>query len=174
MKEKQNLRRTLSAMLVLALTLTLTPALALPARPDVTAAQIVAEEAGVDPTVEPAELPEPPASAEPSEPSGLQGLLRAAVQNTNQLFCGAAIRDITPTEDMLPIHAGNARMGLRLVGVIEGLHVRVIALKNEGGPTSLIVSVETGKGPYPPDFIRWLSEATGVAEGHIFWSATHV
>ena len=63
------------------------------------------------------------------------------------LKVGASVRDITPTADMLPIHSGNARMGLRLVGVIEGLNLRVIALQNGGSPISLILSVETGKGP---------------------------
>ena len=90
------------------------------------------------------------------------------------LKVGASVKDITPTNDMLPIHSGNARMGLRLVGVIEGLDVRVIAIQNDNDPISLIISVETGKGPYPPDFIKWLSEATGVAQENIFWSATHV
>ncbi|MCD8022304.1 MAG: hypothetical protein LUF30_04790 [Lachnospiraceae bacterium] len=97
----------------------------------------------------------------------------SAEEAATGLKVGAAIRDITPTDDMLPIHSGNARMGLRIVGVIEGLNLRVIAAQNDDGPISLIIAVETGKGPYAPQFIKWLSEATGVAEENIFWSATH-
>lgn len=49
----------------------------------------------------------------------------------------------------------------RLLGVIDPLHVRVIAL-DDGNEVSLIA--ETGRGPYGSQFIPPLATATGVSE----------
>lgn len=87
------------------------------------------------------------------------------------LMAGAAVRDITPTEEngMLPIAAVGRTTA---EGVIDELHTRVIAL-NDGTNTALIVSNETGKGPYGPLFAQELSDHTGVPLDAIFYTATH-
>jgi hypothetical protein len=97
------------------------------------------------------------------------------------LMVGAGIRDITPTSDMYPMTWGNGARGFVFIGAKERVYVRVIAVSNDGKEgkrdpekISLIVSFETGKGPYPPDMIPLLSHETGVPETNIFWSTTHV
>ncbi|MCI8318006.1 MAG: hypothetical protein HFG96_05700 [Lachnospiraceae bacterium] len=87
------------------------------------------------------------------------------------LEAGAAVRDITPTQEngMLPIAAVGRTMA---EGVIDPLHTRVIAL-SDGINKALIVSNETGKGPYGPLFAQELSEHTGVPLDAIFYTATH-
>lgn len=87
------------------------------------------------------------------------------------LMAGAAERDITPTEEngMLPIAAVGRTTA---EGVIDELHTRVIAV-NDGEKTALIVSNETGKGPYGPLFAQELSDHTGVPLDAIFYTATH-
>ena len=84
---------------------------------------------------------------------------------------GTAIRDITPTEEngMLPIAAVGRTTA---EGVIDPLHLRVISLSDETN-TALIVSIETGKGPYGPLFAAELSEHTGIPLDGIFYTATH-
>lgn len=88
-----------------------------------------------------------------------------------ELRAGAAVRDITPTREngMLPIAAVGRTTA---EGVIDPLHTRVIAL-NDGESTALIVSNETGKGPYGPLFAQQLSDHTGVPLDNIFYTATH-
>lgn len=87
------------------------------------------------------------------------------------LMVGAAIRDITPTIEngMLPI-AGVGRT--TLVDVVDPLHTRVIAL-SDGTNTALIVSNETGKGPYGPLFAQELADHVGLPLEAIFYTATH-
>ncbi len=87
------------------------------------------------------------------------------------LKAGAAVRDITPTEEngLLPIAAVGRTTA---EGVIDPLHTRVIAL-NDGEKTALIVSNETGKGPYGPLYAQELSDHTGVPLENIFYTATH-
>ena len=87
------------------------------------------------------------------------------------LQVGAAVRDITPTKEngMLPIAAVGRTTA---EGVIDPLHLRVIAV-NDGAKVSLIVSVETGKGPYGPLFASELSKHTGIPLDAIFYTATH-
>lgn len=84
---------------------------------------------------------------------------------------GTAIRDITPTEEngMLPIAAVGRTTA---EGVIDPLHLKVIAL-DDGTNTALIVSIETGKGPYGPLFASELSKHTGIPLDGIFYTATH-
>lgn len=88
-----------------------------------------------------------------------------------ELKAGAAVRDITPTEEngLLPIDAVGRTTA---EGVIDPLHTRVIAM-NDGENTALIVSNETGKGPYGPLFAQELSDHTGVPLENIFYTATH-
>lgn len=88
-----------------------------------------------------------------------------------KLQAGAAVRDITPTAEngLLPIDAVGRTTA---EGVIDPLHTRVIAL-NDGENTALIVSNETGKGPYGPLYAQELSDHTGVPVENIFYTATH-
>ncbi len=88
---------------------------------------------------------------------------------SSQLLCGAAIKDITPTPEMYPLMRKAAG---DLVGVIDPLRVRCIAL-NDGSKTSLVLSFETGRGPYAPQFAAALAEHTGVDIDAIFFCATH-
>jgi hypothetical protein len=104
----------------------------------------------------------------------------SSAANGSGLMAGVGIRDITPTSDMYPMTWGNGARGFVFIGAIERVFVRVVAVSNDGedalaDPTkvSLIVSFETGKGPYPPDMIALLSEETGVPEDSIFWTTTH-
>lgn len=101
-------------------------------------------------------------------PAGPGGPPKAVVY---ELKVGAAVRDITPTEEngLLPIDAVGRTTA---EGVIDPLHTRVIAL-NDGENTALIVSNETGKGPYGPLFAQELSDHTGVPLENIFYTATH-
>ncbi|MBQ1492735.1 MAG: hypothetical protein IIZ39_12320 [Blautia sp.] len=87
------------------------------------------------------------------------------------LKVGTAVRDITPTEEngCLPIAAVGRTTA---EGVIDPLHLRVISL-GDGTNTALIVSIETGKGPYGPLFAAELSEHTGIPLDGIFYTATH-
>lgn len=100
-----------------------------------------------------------------------QGGGQNSQQTDYELQVGAAVRDITPTEEngMLPIAAVGRTTA---EGVIDPLHTRVIAL-NDGENTALIVSNETGKGPYGPLFAQELSDHTGVPLENIFYTATH-
>ncbi len=94
-----------------------------------------------------------------------------ADEGTYQLTVGTAIRDITPTEEngLLPID-GVGRT--TLVGVIDEIDVRVIAL-SDGETTSLMVISETGRGPYGPQYVEALSEHTGLPVEAIYYGATH-
>lgn len=85
------------------------------------------------------------------------------------LRAGAAVRDITPRPDMLPMERPPQ---VQITGFHDPVHVRVIALA-QGGRKALIVSTETGKGPYAPQFIAALSRHTGVPADAIFYTATH-
>lgn len=85
------------------------------------------------------------------------------------LQAGAAVRDITPRPDMLPMERPPK---VQITGFHDPVHVRVIALA-QGGRKALIVSTETGKGPYAPQFIAALSRHTGIPADSIFYTATH-
>ena len=103
---------------------------------------------------------------------GLGGELRLILADPEAgLRVGAAVRDITPTVEngMLPISAVGRTTA---EGVIDPLHTRVIAL-SDGESTALIVSNETGKGPYGPLYAQELADHTGVPVEHIFYTATH-
>lgn len=95
--------------------------------------------------------------------------LTATAEDNSELLVGASVQLITPKPEMYPLlrkAAGD------LVGVIDDLHVRVIAL-NDGTTTSLILSFETGRGPYAPVFAKELAEHTGVNQEAIFFTASH-
>lgn len=97
-------------------------------------------------------------------------VLAAEEETPKILLAGAAERDITPTPEMFPIRG----VACTLVGVIEPMKLRVIALSNgEEEEKSLILSFDTGKGPYPMVVLPKLCEHTGVKEENVFWSTTH-
>jgi hypothetical protein len=85
------------------------------------------------------------------------------------LSVGAAVRDITPKQEWLPL-AGLAQT--KLVGIIDPIHVRAIALGN-GAKPSLIVTFEAGNPPEPKPFLTGLAEHTGVPIDAIYFGATH-
>jgi hypothetical protein len=94
--------------------------------------------------------------------------LAANQSSTANLRVGAAVRDITPTSDMLPL---TRVPKVEMVGVLDPIHVRVIALTS-GGATTLIVCVETGKS-LGPQLARVLSQRAGIPLEAILFTATH-
>lgn len=93
---------------------------------------------------------------------------KVADNSPNQLVVGAAIRDITPLKNMLPI---SRKPNVEIVGILDPIHVRVIALQN-GGSRSLIITSETGRslGPQIADAV---SKHTGIPLDFIINTATH-
>ncbi len=92
-----------------------------------------------------------------------------AQKASNPLFVGAAVRDITPKQEWLPLY-GVART--KLVGIIDPVHVRVIAVGN-GNKLALIVTFEAGGPPAAKPFLTGLSEHTGVPIDAIYFGGTH-
>ena len=94
--------------------------------------------------------------------------IAAGIGNAAALRVGAAVRDITPAADMLPLtRAPNVEM----TGVLDPIHVRVIALSS-GGPTMLIVCAETGRS-LGPQLARELSSHVGIPLEAILFTSTH-
>ena len=89
----------------------------------------------------------------------------------NKLFVGTGIADITPTEDMLPM-SRNAPSGGTLYGVIDHLFVRAIAVKS-GEKTLLLITFDLGGAPDPADYLKAITEKTGIPEENIFFMGTH-
>lgn len=92
------------------------------------------------------------------------------VTNNAQLQVGAAIRDITPTPDMLPLMRKAAG---DIVGIIDPIRVRCLAL-DDGENTALMLSFETGRGPYGPQYVEALAKHTNLPMESIFFTAAHV
>ncbi|MDH3371787.1 MAG: hypothetical protein OEM85_00265 [Gammaproteobacteria bacterium] len=89
-----------------------------------------------------------------------------------QLFVGAAVRDTTPMQEWFPL-SGTSRIQLgQLVGVIDPIHVRVIAVGN-GETPALVVTFEAGDAPSPETFLPGLSRHTGVPTDAIYYGGTH-
>jgi hypothetical protein len=83
---------------------------------------------------------------------------------------GASVKDITPTADMFPL---TRRPAVTMMGqILDPLHVRVIALSS-GASTVLMVSTETGRGPYGPQFAQAVADRAHVPIEAVFLSATH-
>ena len=87
------------------------------------------------------------------------------------LQVGTAIRDVTPSFDMLPIPWGG-KFPIPLEGVLDPVHVRVIAVSDDDS-TALIISTESGKGPAAAQFVNLISEHTGLPPEAILYTATH-
>lgn len=90
-----------------------------------------------------------------------------------QLLVGAAVRDITPTDEngLLPV-PGIGREAGDMVGVINPIHTRVIAYQL-GETKALMICTETGKGPLGDTFCKIISEHTGIPVEAIFYTTTH-
>ncbi|MEU4654830.1 neutral/alkaline non-lysosomal ceramidase N-terminal domain-containing protein [Streptomyces sp. NPDC023723] len=86
-----------------------------------------------------------------------------------KLQVGAAVKDITPTSDMFPL---TRAPNVTLNGVLDPLHTRVLALSS-GAATVLVVSTETGRGPYGPQFAEAVAKQTGIPIEAVFLTATH-
>lgn len=87
-----------------------------------------------------------------------------------KLFCGAAVSDITPTMDMMPMPRGirNAFFG----GIIDPLKVRAIAL-SDGENKALLISFDLGGAPDPKKNLPAISKHTGIPEENILFVGTH-
>ncbi|MEE4450793.1 hypothetical protein V2S85_04000 [Novosphingobium resinovorum] len=85
------------------------------------------------------------------------------------LTVGAAVRDTTPRAEWLPLGSTG---GTRVVGVLDPVHLRVIALGN-GRPTALVVTFEAGGPPEPARFLKGLADHTGIPAEAIYYGATH-
>lgn len=96
-------------------------------------------------------------------------LAQTAKTAGQQLYVGAAVRDITPKQEWLPLY-GVARS--KLVGIIDPIHVRVIAVGN-GKTPALIVEFEMGGPPSAETFLPELSKRTGVPIDAIYYEGTH-
>lgn len=99
----------------------------------------------------------------------------AANDTSGELLVGAAIRDITPTEEngLLPVIWSVAGKDAMLEGVHDPIHTRVVAI-SDGEDTALIICVETGKGPYGPQFAQALADHAGIPVEAVFFTTTHV
>jgi neutral ceramidase len=105
-------------------------------------------------------------NANPSNVNQIQ--LAKLEKNTKQLVVGASVKDITPQKNMLPLH----RMPkVEITGVLDPIHVRVIALSS-GGATSLMICSETGRS-LGPQVAEAVSRHTGVPLESIINTATH-
>lgn len=59
-----------------------------------------------------------------------------------------------------------------LEGAADAIHVRALAV-SDGDATALIISTETGRGPYGPQFAQLVAEHTGLPLEAILYTATH-
>ncbi len=88
----------------------------------------------------------------------------------SQLFAGAALRDITPSPDLLPLPKASP-FG-ELDRVLDTGAVRALALRS-GERTVLLITEDIIGIPYADETLTQLSKATGLAEKDIFLFATH-
>ena len=87
-----------------------------------------------------------------------------------QLLCGAAIRDITPPEEI--IHGLRGLMGCKYGGVHDNLKVRAIAFDN-GETRAVIVQPDTDKDQSPVRELKYISERWNVPEENILYFGIH-
>lgn len=86
------------------------------------------------------------------------------------LYCGAALRDISPKEEWFPF--GRSIMGNPFNGILFPLMVRVIALR-EGENQVLLMAYEMPGPPDPEDLYRIIEEKYGIPEKNVFMFSTH-
>lgn len=94
---------------------------------------------------------------------------QTAKKTSQQLMVGAAVRDITPKMEWLPL-LWVAKTSM--VGIIDPIHVRVIAFSN-GNTPCLMVTFEMSGVPATETYLTGLSKLTGIPVDAIFYSATH-
>lgn len=87
-----------------------------------------------------------------------------------QFYCGAARRDITPSEEEVSGLFG--LMGTPYAGIIDRLSVRVIAMES-GEDRALIVAFDLDKAPEPALWLPELAAHTGIPEERILYFGTH-
>lgn len=87
-----------------------------------------------------------------------------------QLLCGAAIRDITPPEEIL--HGLRGLMGCPYGGVHDPLKVRAIAFSN-GEERALIIQPDTDKDQRPLEVLKTVEERWGIPEENILYFGIH-
>ena len=81
---------------------------------------------------------------------------------------GASIRDITPSEDMLPLTRAPK---VEMVGVLDPISVRVLAFQ-DADTTALIITCETGRS-FGPQFAQAVVDHTGIPLENIIMTSTH-
>ena len=81
---------------------------------------------------------------------------------------GAAVRDITPTDEMLPLERAPQVV---MTGVLDPLSVRVIAMADDD-TTTLMVCSETGRS-FGPQFAQAIADHTGLSLDNIVLTSTH-
>lgn len=86
------------------------------------------------------------------------------------LYCGAAKRKITPSEDMLEDLRGLKDQ--RIGGILDDLYVRVIALQS-GREILLLITFDLDKVPDPGDLLALLTGQFPVKEENILLAAVH-
>lgn len=88
----------------------------------------------------------------------------------NQLYCGAAKINITPSPQLLPYMFG--LMGQQYGRVHDELFLRVLALRC-GETSALIVVYDLDKATNPESWTKLLEQETGIPAGNILYLAIH-
>lgn len=88
----------------------------------------------------------------------------------NQLYCGAAKINITPSAQLLPYMFG--LMGQQYGRVHDELFLRVIALRS-GETTALIVVYDLDKATNPVEWTKLIEAETGIPVENILYLAIH-
>lgn len=89
---------------------------------------------------------------------------------TKRLMCGAAVRDITPPEELLPGLRG--LMGCRFGGIHDQLKVRAIAFSN-GVDKALLVQLDMDKDQAPTEVLAYISNRWKIPEENILYFGVH-
>lgn len=100
----------------------------------------------------------------------LQAPISAHAQDVPKLRVGAAIRDVTPGFELLPIAWNNSPIIMN--SIADPIHVRVLAI-SDGTSTALILSTETGRGPFGPQFAKLVADHAGLPLEAVLYTATH-
>lgn len=88
----------------------------------------------------------------------------------NQLYCGAAKINITPSPELLPFLFG--LMGQQYGKVHDELFLRVIAL-GSGDARALLVVYDLDKATNPAEWTKLIEEETGIPTENILYMAIH-
>lgn len=87
-----------------------------------------------------------------------------------RLLCGAAVRDITPPEELL--HGLRGLMGTKFGGVHDPLKVRAAAFFN-GEERAVIIQADTDKDQSPERVLKSLAERWGIRPENVMYFGTH-